>query len=207
MQWQICFKCSVCMKLCKQLEMPETVTTDERPTGFLHLDQLQEEANLSEGIQCWRWPSCFWAAPLPRAKEAIVTSSSSHSQHPQKQQYPQINIIRGSPQPFITASPLYLLNFSLSRRDKILCSNRKLQTPFFLYCWEAFSYAVMLLPISHINTEYQVRGILIIDMHIHMSKEIQHSFFICNYIHMHRDTYMYMCVVFQLVKRIAINLL
>lgn len=32
------------MKLCKGLEMPGTVATDERLTGFLHLDWLQEEA-------------------------------------------------------------------------------------------------------------------------------------------------------------------
>lgn len=68
MQWQICFKCSVCMKLCKQLEMPETVTTDERPTGFLHLDQLQEEANLSEGISMLEVAKLLLGSPSSKGK-------------------------------------------------------------------------------------------------------------------------------------------
>lgn len=30
MQWYICFKRLICIKLCKELEMPETVDKDER---------------------------------------------------------------------------------------------------------------------------------------------------------------------------------
>lgn len=38
MQWYICFKCLICMKLCKELEVPEALDADERLTGILHLN-------------------------------------------------------------------------------------------------------------------------------------------------------------------------